>query len=128
MFLSFEHNINSANEKKKMSFGFNLTSTFTVLIIASLSLLPTGIVDAQPLKTDQQKKLRFGSNGEFKILQVADMHFGDGKPTHCLDVLPSQVKGCSDLNTSAFLHRMILAEKPNLIVFTGKPSLLLLCF
>ncbi|XP_062091243.1 probable inactive purple acid phosphatase 29 [Humulus lupulus] len=116
MLLSFEHN----NEKKKMSFGFSLgTCTFMVLLIASLSLLPTGVLAAEPNKTHQQKKLRFGSNGEFKILQVADMHFGDGKSTPCLDVLPSQAKGCSDLNTSAFLHRMILAEKPNLIVFTG---------
>ncbi|XP_062076156.1 probable inactive purple acid phosphatase 29 [Humulus lupulus] len=47
------------------------------------------------------------------------MHFGDGKSTPCLDVLPRQEKGCSDLNTLAFIHRMILAEKPNLIVFTG---------
>ncbi|XP_062091245.1 probable inactive purple acid phosphatase 29 [Humulus lupulus] len=102
-----------------LSFGFNLSITFVVLLIASVSLLPTGVLAAQPNKTHQQKKLRFGSNGEFKILQVADMHFGDGKSTPCLDVLPRQEKGCSDLNTSAFIHRMILAEKPNLIVFTG---------
>ena len=68
---------------------------------------------------EQQKRLRFGSNGEFKIIQVADMHFADGKSTACLDVLPRQAKACSDLNTSAFIHRMIEAEKPNLVVFTG---------
>ncbi|KAM6583717.1 hypothetical protein CsatB_010719 [Cannabis sativa] len=99
--------------------GYNLSTTFVVLLIVSLSLLPTGALAAEPNKTHQQKKLRFGSNGVFKILQVADMHFADGKSTPCLDVLPNQVKGCSDLNTSAFIHRMILAEKPNLIVFTG---------
>uniref|UniRef100_A0A803RCE9 Calcineurin-like phosphoesterase domain-containing protein n=1 Tax=Cannabis sativa TaxID=3483 RepID=A0A803RCE9_CANSA len=98
-----------------MSFGSGLSATTSVvllLLIASLSFLPLSALAAEP-------KLRFGSNGEFKILQVADMHFADGKSTPCLDVLPSQVKGCSDLNTSAFIHRMILAEKPNLIVFTG---------
>ncbi|KAK9741243.1 hypothetical protein RND81_03G091700 [Saponaria officinalis] len=63
--------------------------------------------------------LRFNKNGEFKILQVADMHYGDGQSTPCLDVLPDQVKGCSDLNTTAFVKRMIQAEKPDLIVFTG---------
>lgn len=67
----------------------------------------------------QQKQLRFSKEGQFKILQVADMHFGDGKSTPCLDVLPSQMPGCSDLNTSTFIHRMIQAEKPHLIVFTG---------
>ncbi|KAK8284353.1 hypothetical protein V6Z11_D08G150800 [Gossypium hirsutum] len=47
------------------------------------------------------------------------MHYADGKTTPCLNVLPSQVHGCSDLNTSAFIQRMIQAGKPNLIVFTG---------
>ena len=63
--------------------------------------------------------LRFGNDGEFKILQVADMHYANGKSTHCLDVLHSQYASCSDLNTTAFIKRMILAEKPDLIVFTG---------
>ncbi|XP_047981959.1 probable inactive purple acid phosphatase 29 [Salvia hispanica] len=66
------------------------------------------------------RQLRFNAKrGEFKILQVADMHFGDGKRTACLDVLPRQAPSCSDLNTTSFIRRMILAEKPNLIVFTG---------
>ncbi|KAK8718226.1 hypothetical protein V6N13_045469 [Hibiscus sabdariffa] len=64
-------------------------------------------------------KLRFGRNGEFKILQVADMHYAGGKMTPCKDVLPGQVQGCFDLNTTAFIRRMIEAEKPDLIVFTG---------
>ncbi|KAL5572261.1 hypothetical protein UlMin_021858 [Ulmus minor] len=95
--------------------GFSPFSTLVVLVL-SLCLLPICSLAARP---EQPKKLRFGRNGEFKILQVADMHFADGKSTSCLDVLPRQVAHCSDLNTSAFIHRMILAEKPNLIVFTG---------
>lgn len=63
--------------------------------------------------------LRFNKNGQFKILQVADMHYANGKSTSCLNVLPYQVKDCSDLNTTAFIQRMITAEKPDLIVFTG---------
>lgn len=88
------------------------------LVIASLSL---SLVAIGCMATDvgQRKPLRFGKYGEFKILQVADMHYADGKTTPSRDVLPSQVLGCSDLNTSAFLHRMIEAEKPDLIVFTG---------
>nr|GEX02403.1 probable inactive purple acid phosphatase 29 [Tanacetum cinerariifolium] len=66
------------------------------------------------------KQLRFNSKkGEFKILQVADMHFADGRMTPCEDVLPEQFAHCTDLNTSVFLTRMIQAEKPDLIVFTG---------
>ncbi|RDX70530.1 putative inactive purple acid phosphatase 29, partial [Mucuna pruriens] len=70
--------------------------------------------EANPL----QQKLRFGKNGEFKILQIADLHYANGKRTHCLDVLPSQYASCSDLNTTAFIQTIIHAEKPHLIVFT----------
>ncbi|KAE8813740.1 putative inactive purple acid phosphatase 29 [Hordeum vulgare] len=64
--------------------------------------------------------LRFRrEGGTFKVLQVADMHYADGRSTGCEDVLPEQVAGCSDLNTTAFLHRVIRAEDPDLVVFTG---------
>ncbi|CAI0470178.1 unnamed protein product [Linum tenue] len=68
---------------------------------------------------EQPPRLRFGKNGQLKILQVADMHYGNGKSTGCLDVLPSQLPTCSDLNTTAFVERMIRAERPDFIVFTG---------
>nr|VDC95540.1 unnamed protein product [Brassica oleracea] len=67
----------------------------------------------------QSRKLSFGVNGQFKILQVADMHFANGATTRCKNVLPSQLAHCSDLNTTAFMSRVIAAEKPDLIVFTG---------
>ncbi|CAH8280642.1 unnamed protein product [Arabidopsis lyrata] len=66
-----------------------------------------------------RRKLRFGVNGEFKILQVADMHFANGATTRCQNVLPNQKAHCSDLNTTIFMSRVIAAEKPDLIVFTG---------
>ncbi|KAL0314470.1 UNVERIFIED_CONTAM: putative inactive purple acid phosphatase 29 [Sesamum angustifolium] len=67
-----------------------------------------------------RQQLRFdGKSGEFRILQVADMHYADGKRTPCEDVFPQQMASCSDLNTTAFIRRVILAEKPDLIVFTG---------
>ncbi|KAF3566422.1 hypothetical protein DY000_02011565 [Brassica cretica] len=73
-----------------------------------------------PVPTSSHRhKLRFGLNGEFKILQVADMHFANGATTRCLDVLPTQKAHCSDLNTTVFMSRVIAAEKPDLIVFTG---------
>lgn len=87
-------------------------SFMTTVVVLSLCF-----VSVSAAKHDQ--KLRFGENGQFKILQVADMHYADGEITPCEDVLPSQVPGCSDLNTTAFLNRMISAEKPHFIVFTG---------
>ncbi|XP_057947859.1 probable inactive purple acid phosphatase 29 [Malania oleifera] len=94
----------------------SFSSSNLVLALAvflSLCHVPTCAVAAE------RESLQFGRDGKFKILQVADMHFADGKTTPCLDVLKTQFPSCSDLNTSAFLDRMILAEKPNLIVFTG---------
>lgn len=63
--------------------------------------------------------LRFRNDGYFKILQVADMHFGMGAITSCKDVPQSEFAYCSDLNTTAFLRRAIKAEKPDFVVFTG---------
>ncbi|PKA46138.1 putative inactive purple acid phosphatase 29 [Apostasia shenzhenica] len=69
--------------------------------------------------TSGGRSLRFGKKGEFKILQVADMHYADGRETGCLDVFPDQLPTCSDLNTTAFIYRVIRAENPDLVVFTG---------
>lgn len=107
-------------KKKKRNKSISLSPDLIVaILVLSISLLPMCVLAAKHVKKQQNQNLRFGSNGEFKILQVADMHFADGKITPCLDMLPPQFHGCSDLNTSAFVLRMIQAEKPNLIVFTG---------
>ncbi|XP_071739139.1 probable inactive purple acid phosphatase 29 [Rutidosis leptorrhynchoides] len=66
------------------------------------------------------KQLGFNpKNGQLKIMQVADMHYADGRNTPCKDVLPNPFAHCTDLNTTDFLYRLIEAEKPDLIVFTG---------
>ncbi|VVB16112.1 unnamed protein product [Arabis nemorensis] len=71
------------------------------------------------LKRSPDLPLRFRDDGTFKILQVADMHYGMGSITRCRDVLDSEFEYCSDLNTTRFLRRMIESEKPDLIAFTG---------
>ncbi|CAA7022900.1 unnamed protein product [Microthlaspi erraticum] len=96
------------NRRRRSLFHISLLSAS--LLCLFLSPIPAS---AQP------RKLRFDANGEFKILQVADMHFANGATTRCLNVLPAQMDHCSDLNTTAFLSRLIAAEKPDLIVFTG---------
>lgn len=45
------------------------------------------------------------------------MHYANAKNTPRLNV--SQAVGCSDLNTTSFLDRMIEADEPIPIVFTG---------
>ncbi|KAL1329378.1 hypothetical protein HN51_046489 [Arachis hypogaea] len=101
--------------KIEMGFGFMVL----VLVALLFSFSPICVFGEKHGNPQNQKKLRFDKNGEFKILQVADMHYANGKSTLCLNVLPSQNGSCSDLNTTSFVQRMILAEKPNLIVFTG---------
>ncbi|KAM7275965.1 hypothetical protein ACFE04_017831 [Oxalis oulophora] len=88
---------------------------FSLAVLLFLYNIPTCVLGA----ASQPKSLHFSKNGEFKILQVADMHYSNGKSTPCLDVLPSQMAHCSDLNTSAFINRMIQAENPDFIAFTG---------
>lgn len=53
------------------------------------------------------------------VTQVADMHYGMGSITRCRDVTDAEFEYCSDLNTTRFLGRMIEAERPDLIAFTG---------
>ncbi|KAK4788074.1 hypothetical protein SAY86_019393 [Trapa natans] len=109
--------MSSSSIRWKAKRQFSSTTTMNLLLVMatlSLSLVPNVCVEAEK---GQQKLLRFGEDGKFKILQVADMHYANGKTTPCLNV--SSAAGCSDLNTTAFLHRIIEAEKPNLIVFTG---------
>ncbi|KAJ4833194.1 putative inactive purple acid phosphatase 28 [Turnera subulata] len=71
------------------------------------------------LKRSPHLPLRFRHDGTFKILQVADMHFGTGLVTRCRDVLSSEFHYCTDLNTTRFLRRMIQSEKPDFVAFTG---------
>lgn len=54
------------------------------------------------------------------------MHFGSGGLTRCRDVLPSEFEFCSDLNTTRFLKRIIQAENPDFIAFTGTSIILFL--
>ncbi|XP_027368375.1 probable inactive purple acid phosphatase 28 isoform X2 [Abrus precatorius] len=70
------------------------------------------------IKKTPHLPLRFRSDGTFKILQVADMHYGSGSITRCRDVLASEFEFCSDLNTTRFLKRIIQAENPDFIAFT----------
>ncbi|KAG8376402.1 hypothetical protein BUALT_Bualt09G0059800 [Buddleja alternifolia] len=100
------------------------------LIAASLHLLHTILISPKltivsnnhqfvKVKRAAPLPLRFRSDGTFKILQVADMHYGNGKLTRCRDVTESEFEFCSDLNTTQFLQKMIRLENPDFVAFTG---------
>ncbi|KAJ0231316.1 hypothetical protein HA466_0299800 [Hirschfeldia incana] len=96
------------NRRKTSGFDFFL-----------LSMSLVGLCFAPVPASAQGRKLSFGLNGQFKILQVADMHYANGATTWCKNVFISQLFRCSDLNTTGFMSRVIAVEKPDLIVFTG---------
>ncbi|XP_062178828.1 probable inactive purple acid phosphatase 28 isoform X2 [Phragmites australis] len=106
-----------------------LTAFVSLLLPCLLSLLLlrlATVLDPDPdaavprVKAAPPLPLRFRHDGAFKIIQVADMHFGNGAATRCRDVGPDGGGArCSDLNTTRFLRRVIEAERPDLIAFTG---------
>ncbi|KAL1918535.1 uncharacterized protein VTP21DRAFT_3195 [Calcarisporiella thermophila] len=67
----------------------------------------------------QTPKLKFHRDGTFKILQLADLHMTSNRGG-CIDIPKTpEWKNCTNLKTFAFAERMIAAEKPDMIVFTG---------
>ncbi|KAL8480265.1 hypothetical protein ACS0TY_026471 [Phlomoides rotata] len=99
---------------------------YLVIVSASVHLLHTLLITPNltvnhlnaRIKKASPTPLRFRADGTFKILQVADMHFGNGKLTRCRDVLESDLP-CTDLNTTRFLEKMIQLENPDFVAFTG---------
>ncbi|PKI56668.1 hypothetical protein CRG98_022918 [Punica granatum] len=98
-----------------------LSFIFTSLYVLHCSVLQRFLLGHEQvhIKKSADLPLRFRSDGTFKILQVSDMHFGNGAATRCRDVLPSEFGSCSDLNTTRFVRRLIEAERPDFIAFTG---------
>ncbi|KAI7747370.1 hypothetical protein M8C21_002291 [Ambrosia artemisiifolia] len=107
---------NSVIHQHPISFNYGESTEDHRLVIS----VNTQRVQSSYSNSDGIQQLRFNKKkGEFRILQVADMHYANGRKTACEDMLPEQYAYCSDLNTTFFIERMIHAEKPDLIVFTG---------
>ncbi|CAO3701716.1 unnamed protein product [Rhizopus stolonifer] len=62
-------------------------------------------------------RLEFDENDEFKILQLADLHFTNEKGV-CRDVL-SESECDGDAMTINYINRVLDKEKPGLVVFSG---------
>lgn len=79
-----------------------------------------------PVAPQAQMPLSFSTNGTYKILQIADLHWSVGKGK-CRD---SNWPGCndpigSDLVTLKWLDEVIESEKPDLVVLSGDQSVAL---
>ncbi|XP_078438087.1 purple acid phosphatase 28 [Wolffia australiana] len=102
-------------------------SVFLVFLVATVrileNLLPPELTSfhrpVPRVKIPADLPLRFRPDGTFKILQVADLHYGTGEGTRCRDVAAGEWASCSDANSTGFLARAIRAERPDLVVFTG---------
>ncbi|CAH7666423.1 Metallo-dependent phosphatase-like protein [Phakopsora pachyrhizi] len=78
------------------------------------------IVRRGAIKVTPTPELKFNQDGNFKILQISDLHFS-GRPGKCLSasLLPSCEKEGSDVSTINYLSQTIDETKPDLIVLTG---------
>jgi len=72
-------------------------------------------------------RLEFNQNGSFKFLHVSDVHLRyndttsrseDGDQYRCQDI-PESPWPCSDKNTTDFISKVISAENPDMVIFTG---------
>ncbi|KAJ3696256.1 hypothetical protein LUZ60_001633 [Juncus effusus] len=104
-----------------LHFHFHFLALFSFLLWISTVIINPWMDQNAPVRVKKlpELPLRFRHDGSFKILQVADMHFGNGLATRCRDIPQTESLFCTDLNTTHFLTRLILAEKPDLVVFTG---------
>ncbi|AET38182.1 phosphoprotein phosphatase Ecym_2455 [Eremothecium cymbalariae DBVPG len=62
--------------------------------------------------------LRVNEEGNFKVVQLADLHFGVGKG-ECKDEFPTTENCEADPKTLNFVETVLEIENPDLIVFTG---------
>ncbi|CEP18923.1 hypothetical protein [Parasitella parasitica] len=65
----------------------------------------------------KMKPLSFNSDGEFKILQLADLHFTNEQGS-CRDI-PVDMDCNGDATTIEYMEKLLDREKPDLVVFSG---------
>ena len=95
-----------------------LLCLFLLICVVGIILL---IYYAPLIFIDQHvDQLKFSDSGFFKILQVADVHFGNGATDKCVNINVSKYPyQCSSLNSTEFIKNIVDLEKPALIIYTG---------
>ena len=77
---------------------------FSIGLLASYCTQLKGINESEE-EAGRKKKLRFGKNGKFKIVQLTDMHMGINEE--------------KDIKTQKMIANIIDLEKPQLVMVTG---------
>lgn len=76
-------------------------------------------------KSDVKDKLRVNSNGKFKVMQIADLHYGNGPGQGlCRDSAGdiahiSRAECRADTETRIFVESVLDLEKPDMVVLSG---------
>lgn len=87
--------------------------------INNLSTKPRLSLRLGPRAKKPEVSLRIQKNGQFKILQLADLHFSTG-PGECMDPYPDAPEDCqADPRTLEYLNAILDSEKPDYVVMTG---------
>lgn len=97
--------------------GWTLLDGYLGLDISSK---PRISIRTGPKQEVKKPVLRVRSNGEFKVLQVADLHFSTGVG-ECRNPVPASLAdSCeADPRTLEFIDKVVDAERPDFVVLTG---------
>lgn len=99
---------------------FSLSTLYRMFCCGMFCLLCMSAFLYYPEFITQNQTLPFHSNGNFKILQVADVHFGNGKTDKCKDLTETEQQfACNSYNSTSFIEEIYNLEKPDLVVYTG---------
>jgi len=84
----------------------------SLLLVAVLAAcLSVSLVQSKPHKTEEKPKLRFNKNWKLKIVNFADLHYGE---------FPGTERGrAQDGNSSRVMTDILNFDKPDFVVFTG---------
>lgn len=87
--------------------------------ISGLASKPRISLRLGPRAENPEVSLRIQKSGQFKILQLADLHFSTG-PGKCLDTFPDSPENCeADPRTLEYITLILDREKPDYVVMTG---------
>lgn len=87
--------------------------------IDGLSTEPRLSLRIGPRQEKPEVTLRVQKSGNFKVMQIADLHFSTG-PGKCLDPYPEEPTDCkADAWTLEYLTKVLDDEKPDFIALTG---------
>ena len=100
--------------------NFSLPTLYRMFCCSVFCMVLMSAALYYPEFINTNQTISFNPNGNFKIMQVADVHFGNGETDNCKDLSEEDQKyPCSSLNSTSFIEKIYELEKPDLVVYTG---------